>query len=439
MYYMAGFATADGAREDCGAGARMLAALPRVRGGTRSIFSDEGVTLLHSGQMASDTGHGGRPLCRRIGGRTLTVVLAGWLSNGDELREKLSVPEQVSLCRSDTELALMAYARWGADCPAHLDGAYALAVWDGHTLFLARDQYGLRPLFLARGRSSVVFGSDPTLLRAHPDGITSPGQTTESLPPGHHALWTQGRWEQAPYSTHKTYPAVSAEDPAYTFERLWAVSAGRVAGNPCLFWLENDPSWTGNPDFRALSCGLPACAMAVADGGSALPAGRAAVITGQEAALGLCDLTARSGLSDVTQAESAGHLLCRRAARWGTEALTSAGCGALLEGQDPLCAARILSRAECAAARAGLTLHPVMADPDILDFLSGLSPAQRTRLASRFSFAGDAFPTPCGPEYRHGLHSRLRALLAAGAVVSRPSPDDMSDADAARLVMRGYT
>lgn len=52
-----------------------------------------------------------------------------------------------------------AYAAWGADCVHHLNGAFALAWWDGATLVLGRDRFGQVPLFWSRVGSCVVFSS----------------------------------------------------------------------------------------------------------------------------------------------------------------------------------------------------------------------------------------------------------------------------------------
>ena len=52
----------------------------------------------------------------------------------------------------DTEVILKAYREWGDDCPTHLHGMFAFAVWDRNrrTLFLDRDRLGKKPLYYAR-------------------------------------------------------------------------------------------------------------------------------------------------------------------------------------------------------------------------------------------------------------------------------------------------
>ena len=64
---------------------------------------------------------------------------------------------------SDTEVIAHAYEEWGVGCLDRLNGDFAIAVWDradGETLFLARDRFGVRPLFLAEYGGDVCFASE---------------------------------------------------------------------------------------------------------------------------------------------------------------------------------------------------------------------------------------------------------------------------------------
>ena len=68
-------------------------------------------------------------------------------------------------------LIAKAYRRWGADCPRHLLGDYAFAVWDAakRTLFCARDHAGVRPFYYAETRRGFVFASAIEAVLAGPD------------------------------------------------------------------------------------------------------------------------------------------------------------------------------------------------------------------------------------------------------------------------------
>ena len=77
------------------------------------------------------------------------IVLNGEIYNYIELREELS-GKATFRTRTDTEVLLAAYARWGPACLNRLIGMFAFAVWDEHehTLFAARDRFGVKPLFI---------------------------------------------------------------------------------------------------------------------------------------------------------------------------------------------------------------------------------------------------------------------------------------------------
>src|SRR5207244_5341379 len=59
--------------------------------------------------------------------------------------------------RSDVDLIARAFRRWGDDAPAHILGDFAVAVWDSNArrLVLARDRFGVRPLYFARAGGSL--------------------------------------------------------------------------------------------------------------------------------------------------------------------------------------------------------------------------------------------------------------------------------------------
>src|SRR6266446_4240992 len=72
--------------------------------------------------------------------------------------------------RSDSEVIIHAYEEYGEDCPAHLDGMFALAIWDvpQRTLLLARDRMGEKPLYYHAGPDVFAFGSELRALLEHP-------------------------------------------------------------------------------------------------------------------------------------------------------------------------------------------------------------------------------------------------------------------------------
>ena len=74
---------------------------------------------------------------------------------------------------SDAELILHAYHAWGENCPQHLLGDFAFAIWDPsrQRLFAARDHFGVKPFYYAHVGSTFIFSNTLTTLRRHP-GVT---------------------------------------------------------------------------------------------------------------------------------------------------------------------------------------------------------------------------------------------------------------------------
>jgi len=79
----------------------------------------------------------------------LVLVFNGTIYNYPELRETLRARGHTFSSTGDSEVILKAYAEWGEDCPAHLQGVFAFAIWDTRRrqLFLARDRFGIKPLY----------------------------------------------------------------------------------------------------------------------------------------------------------------------------------------------------------------------------------------------------------------------------------------------------
>src|SRR5258705_7452060 len=103
--------------------------------------------------------------------RTAWIVFNGEIYNYLELRQKLEELGHTFYTNSDTEAIIHAYDQYGSDCPKHLHGMFAFAIWDERTqeLFLARDRVGKKPLLYAEAKGRIVFGSEFSALLLHPD------------------------------------------------------------------------------------------------------------------------------------------------------------------------------------------------------------------------------------------------------------------------------
>ncbi|MET0623218.1 MAG: asparagine synthase (glutamine-hydrolyzing) [Pyrinomonadaceae bacterium] len=103
--------------------------------------------------------------------RTAWIVFNGEIYNFRELKKRLEDLGHRFRTDCDTEAIVHAYEEWGADCPRHLRGMFAFAIWDERRreLFLARDRVGKKPLLYAKTPRAFVFGSEFLALLAHPE------------------------------------------------------------------------------------------------------------------------------------------------------------------------------------------------------------------------------------------------------------------------------
>jgi asparagine synthase (glutamine-hydrolysing) len=94
--------------------------------------------------------------------RSCCIVYNGELYNFLDLRQELEALGHVFRTRSDTEVILHAYERWGTDCLRRFNGMFAIAIWDGRhrTLFLARDRIGEKPLYYYHDSQRFIFASE---------------------------------------------------------------------------------------------------------------------------------------------------------------------------------------------------------------------------------------------------------------------------------------
>jgi asparagine synthase (glutamine-hydrolysing) len=100
------------------------------------------------------------------------VVVAhnGEIYNFRELRQELQRLGHRFESRSDTEVVAHAYAEWGESCVDRLRGMFAFAVWDAdrRRLFVARDRFGVKPIYWHWRGGTLTFGSEVKALLVHP-------------------------------------------------------------------------------------------------------------------------------------------------------------------------------------------------------------------------------------------------------------------------------
>ena len=207
------------------------------------VSSDERyrVGLVHRRLSIIDLATGHQPLGNADG--SVQVIFNGEIYNFQSLREELIALGHIFKTASDTETIVHAYVQWGEECVRHFRGMFAFAIWDARhdRLFIARDPFGKKPLFLCEHAGGLLFASEIKALLAVP-GVAAeadeaaiwdyfayryvPGPATlfqgiRKLAPGSTLTWENGVLrEQVYFTPADSRPRVAAPlpaDPVATF------------------------------------------------------------------------------------------------------------------------------------------------------------------------------------------------------------------------------
>ena len=134
-------------------------------------FVDGQVALGHRRLSIIDLEGGKQPMFNEDG--SLVVVFNGEVYNFQELREQLLAAGHTFATRSDTEVLLHGYEEWGKEMLDRLRGMFTFALWDSRakTLLLARDHFGIKPLYYYQNpeTGTLMFGSEIKSFLAHPE------------------------------------------------------------------------------------------------------------------------------------------------------------------------------------------------------------------------------------------------------------------------------
>lgn len=147
------------------------------------LYLDEGVGLVNTRLSIIDLAGGDQPIGNENG--RFWAVQNGEIYNHIELRQELEALGHSFSTHSDTEVIVHAFEEWGEGCLARFNGPFAFAVWDRleRRLFLARDRFGVRPLFLSEMGDGVIFASEAKAILCHPKitRVLDPAAITEAF------------------------------------------------------------------------------------------------------------------------------------------------------------------------------------------------------------------------------------------------------------------
>jgi asparagine synthase (glutamine-hydrolysing) len=204
--------------------AAMSATLVHRGPDSEGSFIDDGIGLAARRLAIIDLETGDQPIANEDG--RLQVVQNGEIYNYRDLRRQLEAAGHRFATHGDTEVLVHLYEEHGEGFAERLRGMFAVAIWDAgqRRLVLARDRYGIKPLYYRHVDGELAFASE---LRALPRGeidldaleaflafnsIPAPltiFRETRKVPPGHVLVWDEGRVELSRYARPEP---VAAED-----------------------------------------------------------------------------------------------------------------------------------------------------------------------------------------------------------------------------------
>jgi len=191
-----------------------------------------GAVLCHRRLSIIDLRHiAAEPMVSEATGTTL--VFNGEIYNFQAIRAELEAGGAKFLTNGDTEVILHGYDRWGVDIFARLRGMFALVLVDprNERVVLARDGYGIKPLYWARfagaeGRPAIAFASEGRALveAGFAERRTSSDRVGQYLwngfMPGPHTIWTDV--QEVPRGS---YAVLDKQYSEPRFERFWNIGS----------------------------------------------------------------------------------------------------------------------------------------------------------------------------------------------------------------------
>jgi asparagine synthase (glutamine-hydrolysing) len=149
--------------------ATMIARLNHRGPDGNGLFVDGAVGLAHARLSIIDLAGGDQPIHNED--KSAWVVFNGEIFNYIELRAELLALGHRFYTASDTEVIVHLYEQYGEKFVDHLNGQFAIALWDKtqQKLILARDRTGIRPLFYADANGRLIFASEAKALFALPE------------------------------------------------------------------------------------------------------------------------------------------------------------------------------------------------------------------------------------------------------------------------------
>ena len=133
-------------------------------------YSVSNSCLAHKRLIVIDPKGGKQPMIEKYSFGTYVIIYNGQIYNTKELKKTLLEHNFTINTHSDTEILLKAYIYYGKDVIKYLNGIFAFAILDTskQELFLARDHFGVKPLFYTFLDDALIFASEIKALFKYP-------------------------------------------------------------------------------------------------------------------------------------------------------------------------------------------------------------------------------------------------------------------------------
>ncbi len=135
------------------------------------LYLNNNVAFGHKRLIVIDPQGGKQPMIQRFSQGEYVITYNGQIYNTKELRKTLTENGFTFYGHSDTEVLLKSYIHYGKDVVNHLNGIFSFAIWNTKTqeLFMARDHFGVKPLFYTEFDNGLIFASELKAIFKYPN------------------------------------------------------------------------------------------------------------------------------------------------------------------------------------------------------------------------------------------------------------------------------
>ncbi len=193
------------------------------------FYFSKHANLGHRRLSIIDIEKGKQPMSCKIDDITYTIVYNGQIYNTQEIRDVLIDNGFKFKGHSDTEVLLKAYVFYGKEVCKHLNGIFGFAIWNdkNEEIYIARDHFGIKPLYYAFSNENFIFASEVKAILEHPSietvldktGICelfgigpshtqgiSPFKEIQELEPAHYIVYNKDSFIKKEYWKLETKP-----------------------------------------------------------------------------------------------------------------------------------------------------------------------------------------------------------------------------------------